>query len=218
MRFGVLGTGTVGTTIATKLVGLGHEVTVGARQAGNEKAAAWAASAGDNARHGTFRDTAAFGEVVVSATNGGHAVAALRGAGGDNLSGKLLIDVTNPLDFSAGFPPTLAVCNTDSLGEQIQRAFPAARVVKTLNTVNAFVMVNPSLIPGGSSIFLSGNDTGAKQETAGILREFGWSDNDIVDLGDIKTARGPEMLVPLWLRLFGVFGQVPFSIRVVRGT
>ena len=143
MRFGVLGTGMVGQAIAGKLVAVGHEVKMGSREAGNEKAVAWASEAGEGASEGSFADAAGFGEVVVNATAGAHSLEALEAAGAENLAGKVLIDVANALDFSQGMPPTLTVCNDDSLGEQIQRAFPDARVVKALNTINASVMVAP---------------------------------------------------------------------------
>jgi len=216
MRFGVLGTGVVGRTLGSKLVGLGHEVTMGSRTAGNASAVTWAASAGDGAHAGTMADAAAFGEIVVNATSGGGSLEAL-GAGAASLPGKVVVDVANALDGASGFPPNLLVANTDSLGEQIQRAFPEARVVKTLNTVNADVMVDPGLIPGGHAVFVSGNDASAKATVADLLRSFGWSEADIVDLGDITTARGPEMYLGLWVRLFGHMGTTHFNIRLVRG-
>ncbi len=134
MKIGVLGTGMVGTTLATKLAELGHEVKMGSRRAGNEKAVEWASRAGPGASEGSFADAAAFGEVVVNATNGMGSLEALEAAGKDNLAGKVLIDVSNALDFSQGMPPSLIMSNTDSLAEQIQREFPGARVVKSLNT------------------------------------------------------------------------------------
>src|SRR5438270_12965293 len=161
MRVGVLGTGTVGTTIGTKLVELGHEVKMGSRSAGNEKAVEWAGGAGEGASEGSFADAASFGEIVFNCTAGTASLDALRSAGSDNLSGKVLVDVANPLDFSKGMPPTLSVCNDDSLGEQIQRELPDVRVVKALNTVNASIMVDPSQVPG-SVIFVCGNDDAAK--------------------------------------------------------
>ena len=217
MRFGVLGTGTVGQTIGTKLVDLGHEVTMGSRHAGNENAVAWAAASGATARVGTMSDAAEFGEVVVNATKGTGSLEALAAAGSANLAGKVLIDIANALDGSSGFPPAVLSTSTDSLGERIQRAFPAARVVKTLNTVNAAVMVNPGVIPGGHSIFLSGDDAAAKQTVSELLLSFGWSDADIIDLGGITTASGPEMYLALWLGLLGKVGTAHLNIRVVTG-
>jgi predicted dinucleotide-binding enzyme len=215
MRFGVLGTGMVGQTVGGKLVELGHEVTMGSRRAGNEKAVEWAASAGERASEGSFADAARFGEILVNATAGASSLEALRSAGAENLSGKLLIDVANPLDSSGGRPPTLAVCNDDSLAEQIQQAFPEARVVKALNTVNAAVMVEPGLLGQSTAIFVCGNDEGAKAQVIELLETFGWLSGDIVDLGDISAARGPEMYLPLWVRLMGTLGTPRFNIRLV---
>jgi hypothetical protein len=216
MRLAVLGTGSVGQTIGGKLVALGHEVTMGARWAGNAKAVDWAEGAGPAAHEGSFADAAAFGEVLVNCTAGGHSVEALEAAGAANLAGKVLIDIANPLDFSAGFPPTLTVCNTDSLGERIQRAFPEARVVKALNTMNADVMVEPGIVPGTHHTFICGDDPEAKAQVAGLLRSFGWPSESIVDLGDITASRGTEMYLPLWLRLFGALGTGHLNIAVVR--
>jgi predicted dinucleotide-binding enzyme len=134
---------------------------------------------------------------------------------GEALSGKLLLDISNPLDFSKGMPPTLAVCNTDSLGEQIQRAFPALKVVKSLNTVNANLMVGPkTLADGDHTMFVCGNDAGAKATVTALLQSFGWQ--DIVDLGDITSARGTEMYLPLWLRSWSAVKSPTFSIKLVR--
>jgi len=203
MRIGVLGTGTVGRALAGKLRELGHDVVVGSRVAG------------DDAQ--PFADAAAHGELIVNATNGAYALDTLAQAGAENLRGKILVDVTNPLDFSRGRPPTLSVCNDDSLAEQIQRANPEVRVVKTLNTVNANVMVEPSLVPGEHNLFVSGDDADAKAEVVDLLESFGWQRDLILDLGDITTARGPEMYLPLWLRLFGAVAAPNFNIHVVRG-
>jgi predicted dinucleotide-binding enzyme len=215
VKFGVLGTGMVGQAIAGKLIDLGHDVAIGSRQAGNEKAVAWAHAAGENAREGSFADAAGFGEVIVNATAGAASLDALGMAGADALDGKVLIDVANPLVFGGGGPPTLAMCNDDSLGEQIQRAFPQARVVKALNTVNASVMVTPGDIPGGHNIFVCGDDADAKRQVVDLLQSFGWPPGDIVDLGDISAARGTEMYLPLWLRMMGATGTAQFNIRIV---
>jgi predicted dinucleotide-binding enzyme len=216
MRFGVQGTGMVGQGIAGKLVELGHEVRMGSRQAGNEKAVAWASEAGDGASEGSFADAAEFGEVVVNATAGGASVEALEAAGAENLDGKVLIDVANALDFSQGMPPTLSVCNDDSLGERIQRAFPEARVVKALNTMNASVMVSPGALGETTNVFICGNDDGAKDEVAGLLQTFGWMKERITDLGDITAARGQEMYLPLWLKLYSALGTSEFNIGIVK--
>lgn len=216
MRIAVLGTGMVGTAIAGKLVQLGHQVRMGSRTAGNEMAAAWASAAGAGASHGTFADAAAFGELVFNCTSGAGSLEALGAAGAENLRGKILIDIANPLDFSRGMPPSLFVCNTDSLGEQIQRAFPDTLVVKTLNTVNCELMVDARrLADGDHTLFLSGNDAQAKAQVRELLGSwFGWK--DLIDLGDITTARGTEQLLPIWVRLYGAMGTPHFNFKVVR--
>ena len=215
MRIGVLGTGIVGTTLATKLTKLGHDVTMGSRKAGGEKATAWVKEAGEKSSEGTFADAAAHGDIVFNCTSGIGSLEALEAAGGQNLGGKTLVDVANPLDFSKGMPPTLTVCNTDSLGEQIQRAFPTANVVKTLNTVSANVMVDPSIVPGVHTMFVSGNDAKAKAEVTTILKAgFGWK--EVMDLGDISCARGQEMYLALWLRLYGKVQTTNLNVYVAR--
>lgn len=220
MKVAVLGTGVVGQTLGRKLVDLGHEVTMGSRQAGNEKAVAWvtavgpSAASGGSAAEGSFADAASGADVVVNATSGEGSLPALDAAGAANLAGKVLLDVSNPLDFSQGMPPSLSVCNTDSLAEQIQRRFPEARVVKSLNTVNADVMVNPGIVPGSHTIFVAGNDAAAKADVRGLLETFGWPADDILDLGDLSAARGLEMYLPLWLRLWGATGTGHLNVKV----
>ncbi len=215
MKLGVLGTGVVGTTIGTKLVQLGHDVMMGSRTKNNEKAAAWVKASGPKASQGTFADAARFGETLFNCTSGLASVDALKLAGAANLNGKILLDIANPLDFSKGMPPTLSVCNTDSLAEQIQRAFPDAKVVKTLNTMNCKIMVNPSLVPGEHDVFVSGNDRAAKARATEILKNwFGWK--SVIDLGDITTARGTEQLLALWVRLLGTLGTANFNFKIVK--
>jgi predicted dinucleotide-binding enzyme len=215
MRIGILGTGIVGQTIGTRLVQLGHDVRLGSRSSTNEKAAKWVNAAGEHATQGTFADAGVFGEIVFNCTGGMVSLEALNAAGAESLKGKILVDVSNPLDFSRGFPPTLSVCNTDSVGEQIQRAFPAARVVKALNTMTAAVMVNPSAVPGDHEVFLCGNDADAKARVTELLRSFGW--RGILDLGDITAARGMEMILPIWLRLMGTLKMPMFNFHIARG-
>jgi 8-hydroxy-5-deazaflavin:NADPH oxidoreductase len=215
MKIAIFGTGVVGETIASKLVALGHEVKMGSRTAGNEKAVAWAEKAGPRASQGTFADAAAFGEILFNCTLGAGSLAALEAAGRENLKGKVLIDISNPLDFSKGMPPTLFVSNDDSLGEQIQRAFPELKVVKSLNTMSCTVMVDPSMLPGEHVVFVSGNDAGAKAQVKQILTEgFGWK--QVVDLGDITTARGTESFLPLWIRLWGALRTADFNVQIVK--
>lgn len=215
MRIGILGTGVVGRTLATKLTKLGHDVTMGSRTAGGEKATAWVKEAGEKSSEGTFADAAAHGDIVFNCTSGIASLEALNAAGAQNLGGKTIVDVANPLDFSKGLPPTLTVCNTDSLGEQIQRAFPTANVVKTLNTVSANVMVDPSIVPGVHTMFVSGNDAKAKAEVTTILKAgFGWK--EVMDLGDISCARGQEMYLALWLRLYGKVQTTNLNVYIAR--
>jgi predicted dinucleotide-binding enzyme len=159
---------------------------------------------------------AAQAELVVNATNGAGSLAMLEAVGKENLAGKVLVDVANPLDFSQGMPPPLLVSNTDSLGEQIQRAFPDAKVVKALNTMNCEVMVDPSKLPGEHDVFVCGEDAGAKQDVAELLQSFGWQAARIRDLGGISSARGTEMYVAFWLRLWGALETGYFNIAVVQ--
>jgi hypothetical protein len=215
MNIGVLGTGMVGQAIGTKLIQLGNNVKIGSRSSTNPKLLEWVKSNGKNSASGTFTDAAAYGEVLFNCTAGAASLEALKIAGEKNLSGKILIDVTNPLDFSKGMPPTLTVCNTDSLGEQIQRAFPHTKVVKTLNTVNCNVMVNPSLVPGDHDIFVCGNDTVAKERVTEMLEQwFGWK--SVIDLGDISNSRYTEMWCLFWVRLWGIYQTPNLNIKVIR--
>ncbi len=214
MNIGILGTGVVAQTIGSKLVQLGHSVMLGSRTEANPRAVVWAKEEGGNALFGTFAEAAAFGEILFNCTLGTASLDALQQAGAENMKGKILIDLSNPLDYSVGPIPTLSVCNTDSLGEQIQRAFPETRVVKTLNTMNVNVMVNPTIIHGDHDVFVSGNDIEAKAQVINILKKwFGW--RSVIDLGDITTARGVEMLIPLWLRLWGVIESPRFNFKIV---
>ncbi len=214
MKIGVFGTGMVGNAIATKLVQVGHDVRMGSRAAGNEKAAAWVKSAGARASEGSFADAAAFGELLFNCTSGSASLAALQAAGAANLKGKVLVDVSNPLARTAE-GMTLSVCNTDSLAEQLQRAFPDLKVVKALNTLTAPLMVNPSQLAGEHDVFISGNDDGAKARVTQLLKEgFGWK--NVVDLGDLSAARGQEMYVIFWVRMFGALKSPMFNIHVVR--
>lgn len=216
MRIAVLGTGDVGKRLASKLVELGHEVRMGSRTADHEGGTAWAAEAGDNASLGTFADAAEHGEIVLNCASGKHTLAILESAGKANLAGKVLVDVSNPLDFSEGFPPKLTVCNDDSLAEQIQRAHPDAKVVKALNTMANPIMVAPRSLPGTHDTFVCGNDEGAKAKVAEILQSFGWTADEIIDLGDITVARGLEMWLPFWVRLYSKLGTGDFNISLVR--
>lgn len=216
MKIGVLGTGMVGQTIGSKLIELGHEVKLGSRAAQNDKGSAWAISAGARASHGTFAESAAFGELLFNCTPGHASLEVLAAAGDSNLAHKVLIDVSNPLDFSKGMPPTLFVGNDDSLGERIQRAHPEVRLVKTLNTVNCAVMVDAARVAAGDhTMFLCGNDSSAKASVRELLTgSFGW--RDVIDLGDISNARATEALLPIWIRLWGVLKTGDFNLKVAR--
>jgi predicted dinucleotide-binding enzyme len=224
MRIGVLGSGIVGQTLGHALAQLGHEVVLGTRNPDlvNEgrgmmkmSLADWMERAGESARVGTFAEAAGHGEIILNATSGMGSLEALALAGGEQLAGKVLLDIANPMDFDEGMQPILTVCNHDSLGEQIQRAFPEVRVVKALNTVAAAVMVNPSAVAGGDHhTFVCGNDAEAKALTTGWLKEwFGWE--HVMDLGDITASRGLEMVLPLWIRIMGTLHTPMFNLRVV---
>jgi hypothetical protein len=210
----ILGTGMVGDAIGSKLVALGHKVMMGSRTADNEKANAWKIRNGSLASSGTFADAAAFGEILFNCTQGQVSLEALQLAGRENLQGKILVDVANPLDFSKGMPPSLTICNTDSLGEVIQRQFTDLKVVKSLNTMNCQLMVNPGLLSDPGNVFICGNDAEAKAEVNLILISFGWE--KIIDLGDISAARGTEQLLPVWIRLMGTLGTPMFNFSIVK--
>ena len=215
MKIGVLGTGMVGESIGSKLVALGHEVMMGSRTANNEKGLAWVERSGKGASLGTFAQAAAHGELVFNCAKGDATLQILEAAGAQNLRGKVLVDISNPLDFSKGFPPSLTVSNTDSLGEQIQRAYPELKVVKTLNTLNTYLMVDPTGVPGDHTVFVCGNDEGAKTQVKQVLTEwFGWKADHVIDLGDITNARGTEAWLLLWTRIFAATGNPNFNIEV----
>ncbi len=226
MRIAVLGTGMVGRAHAGRLAELGHEATMGTRDV--ERAMASTDEARDgtgtlsqwlgrtpDVRLATFAAAAAGAELVINATAGQGSLEALRQAGAGNLDGTVVLDVSNPLDHSVGFPPRLSVCNDDSVAEGIQREFPAARVVKSLNMVTAAVMVNPGLLAGDEhAAFVAGNDAAAKEKVTGLLRDgFGWK--HVIDLGDLTAARGMEMYVTLWIRLMGALRTPMFNVAVV---
>jgi 8-hydroxy-5-deazaflavin:NADPH oxidoreductase len=215
MRIAVLGTGSAGAALGKGFARLGHDVRLGSRTADNPKALAWAADVGGSAATGTFRDVCTWAELVVNATNGATSLAMLTEVG-DALSGKVLIDVSNALDFSHGFPPRLSVVNDDSLGEQIQRALPDTFVVKSLNTLNGDVMLNPGLLAAPSDVFMAGEDAAAKDVVRGLLVEAGWLPENILDLGGISASRGTEMWLALWTRLLGPMDGAAFNLHLVR--
>jgi len=213
MQIGILGSGITAQTIGSRLVQLGHEVMLGSREEAKPSSVTWARDAGQHALYGTFMNAAAFGEIIFNCTLGMASMDALQLAGAENLKGKILVDTANPIDRSTGVWK-LTVCNTDSLGEQIQRAFPDTKVVKTLNTINASVIADAAKLPEMTDVFVSGNDIEAKATVAGLLKEwFGW--RHVIDLGDITTARGVEMYVLFWHYLRDVTPAQRFNIKVV---
>jgi predicted dinucleotide-binding enzyme len=214
MKIGILGTGMVGETLGTKFAQLGHQVKMGSRTANNESAVKWVQATGPNASQGTFGDAAGFGEMVFICLKGAVFLDVAKTLDSKALAGKVLVDVSNPLDFSRGMPPSLSICNTNSLGEEVQKAAPSAKVVKTLNIVNCEVMVDPAK-GGDPTMLVCGNDAEAKNTVTSLLKAMGW--RDVIDLGDITKARGTEALLPLWMNLMGLFGNPYFGLKVVRG-
>ena len=227
MKTAILGTGMVGRAMAEKLRQIGHEVIIGTRNVdatlantekdayGNAPFKLWHQAHSD-IELDTFEKAAAATELIFNCTSGQASLAALKLAGVDQLAGKVLIDLANPLDFSNGMPPSLNPVNTDSLGEQIQREFPKTKVVKTLNTMNVAIMVDPTRIPGDHNVFICGNDEGAKQQTMQVLHSFGWTPQQIIDLGDISNARGTEMMLPIWLRVWQSLGSAEFNFQIAK--
>ena len=228
-KIAILGTGSVGQTYASKFIMLGYDVMLGTRNVseklagsakdgyGNPPFSEWYA-ANKTVKSGTFKEAAAFGEIILNDTQGVNSINALKLADENNLNEKILIDIANPLDFNKGMPPSLLpeLSNTNSLGEEIQKTFPGVKVVKTLNTMWCGLMVNPAMINGGDhNAFISGNDADAKGKVKEILKSFGWLDKNIFDLGDISSARGTEMYLPLWLRFFGALNNGAFNIKIV---
>lgn len=227
MKIAIIGTGMVGRALAGKLVRLGHDVVIGTRDVAETLARREAGAMGtppyaewqkDNAavRLVPFAAAGAHGEIVINATGGAVSLSALQAVGEANLAGKVLIDIALPLDFSEGMPPKLTIANTDSLSEQIQRAFPKARVVKTLNTVFKDVMIEPSRVPGPHNIFVVGNDHEAKETAKTLLYSFGWRDDVIVDLGAIHAARAVEMYMQLYFTLAAKLETFDFNIQIAR--
>lgn len=223
MRIGILGSGMVGQTIGAKLAERGEDVVLGTRSPddlGGKRGmggalSEWLSRVGARGRLGSFAEAAEHGEIVINATSGDGSLAALHMAGAKALDGKILIDIANPLDFSKGMPPTLFVSGSDSLGEQLQRAVPDAKVVKALNTMNCNLMVDASRVPD-TDVFVCGNDKEAKAAVARLLREdFGWA--SVIDLGDVTNARGTESYLLLWIRLYGTLGTADFNIKVKKG-
>jgi predicted dinucleotide-binding enzyme len=230
MKISIIGTGTVGQTLAAKLLEVGHDVMVGTRNVseklkktekdsyGNSSFSDWYKE-NNKIKLGSFAEAAAFGEIIVNATHGENSISALKLADARNLAGKILIDISNPLDFSNGMPASLlpGLNNTNSLGEEIQRTFPESKVVKTLNTMWCGLMVNPGMLGGGDHInYISGNDDDAKGKVRKLLTEIGWQEENLLDLGDISAARATESLLPIWLRVMGTIKTGAFNFKLVR--
>lgn len=230
MKITIIGTGGVGQAIAAKLIELGHEVTIGTRNVseklantakdgyGNPSFSEWHKT-NAKVKIDVFSKAAAFGEIIINATHGGSSVEALKLSETKNLAGKILIDISNPLDFSKGMPPSLipGLSNTHSLGEEIQKTFPLALVVKTFNTMWCGLMVNPGMIGGGNHVnFISGNDAEAKKKVKKLLNQIGWKDENLLDLGDITASRATEAMLPVWLRVMGVTNTPAFNFGIVR--
>ena len=228
MKTAVFGTGIVGQVIANRLAGLGHAVTIGTRDVsktlartdkgpyGNPPFSEWHQQ-NSLVQVKTYAEAAAASEIIFNCTQGQGSIEAFKLAGERNIKGKIIVDISNPLDFSKGFPPSLSIVNTDSLGETIQRTFPETNVVKTLNTMNCYLMVNPSALPGDHTVFMSGNDAAAKSSVLEILKSFGWKESNVIDLGDITTARGTEQLLQIWVRLYSKLQNGMFNFNVVIG-
>lgn len=228
MNIGILGTGGVARAIGAKLVSLGHRVMLGTRNVAETRSRTEKDSMGNppfsewhrqnnGIQLGSFSDAAAFGEMLVNATTGGGSLPALAAAGEKNLNGKIMIDISNPLDFSKGFPPSLSISNTDSLGEQIQRTYPQLNVVKAFNTMSNPLMVNPSLVNNGDHTMpICGNNAEAKKKVTALLATFGWRNENILDLGDISNSRGLEAYLLLWVRMYGALQTPLFQIKIVK--
>ena len=225
MKTTVLGTGMVGQTIASRLLELGHKVTMGTRnpeetkqrtepnQMTGKSFSDWYKEH-EAVSLKSFSESVVDAELIINATSGKAAIEVLEKVGKKNLDGKVLLDIANPLDFSNGMPPSLFISNTDSLGEQIQKEFPELKVVKSLNTMNTFIMMHPESISGDHNVFVSGNNANAKEKVISLLKSIGWKQETIIDLGDITTARGTEMLLPIWLRLWGALGHANFNFHI----
>jgi predicted dinucleotide-binding enzyme len=214
MKIGILGTGMVGETLGTKFLQLGHQVKMGSRTANNESAVKWANSSGTNASQGTFADAASFGEMAFICLKGAVFLDVAKSLGPNALDGKVVVDVSNPLEFSSG-TLTLSICNNNSLGEEVQKALPSAKVVKSFNTVNCEVMVDPAK-GGHPTMFVCGNDAEAKKKFSDLIKTLGW--RDIIDIGDITKSRGTEALMHLWMNLYQSFGTPHFGWKIVRGS
>ena len=227
MKISILGTGSVGQSISAKMIALGHKVFMASRDAQQAREriqtnpmtgssfAEWLTK-NTAVNLVNYNDLPPDTDIYINCTQGEGSVAALKAIGKDKIKNKIILDISNPLDFSKGMPPTLFISNTDSLAETIQREFPDSKIVKGLNTMNCNIMMNPSIVPGDHNVFLSGNDQQAKNEISSLLISVGWKADNIIDLGDISTARGTEMILPIWLRLWGALGTAEFNFHIAK--
>jgi predicted dinucleotide-binding enzyme len=223
MKIGIIGSGVVAQTLGAKLIGLGHDLILGTRDPNKlddkkmfgATLREWKAQTEGRASVATFKQAAEHGELLINATGGEVSLEALKLAAADKVGAKVLIDVANELDHSKGMPPAVLASQERCLAEKLQAAFPNLKVVKTLNTIGAPVMVEPKAVGGGDhTVFVSGNDADAKATVVALLKSFGWT--DVLDLGDISSARGPEMYMAMWIRLWGATKTGMLNIKVVR--
>ena len=214
-RVGVLGSGEVGRRLAAGFSSRGHDVMIGSRDAGKPELREWLSGDGAGIEAGTLAEAAAYGELLVLAVLGNAAEDAIADAGPSNFDGKVVIDATNPLDFSAGFPPRLSVTGADSLGERVQRALPSAKVVKAFNTIGNPYFVDPSFSDGQPTMLIAGDDDGAKQTVADVLADFGWS--DVVDIGGIEGSRELEAICIVWVKIGGARGSWDHGFKLLVG-
>ena len=229
MKVVILGTGIVGQTLAEKLISLDHEVIMGTRNvaatlnrkvSNNSRGPSFGEwhSKNEKVNLMTFKNAVGEGELLINALNGAAVIPVIQSCNRSDFDNKILMDIANPLDFSHGFPPSLlpGLHNTNSLGEEIQKALPNAKVVKTLNTMWCGVMVNPAMINNGAhQNYICGNDKEAKEKVTGLLASFGWNKDYILDLGDITNARGTESTLLIWTRIYGSKGSGAFNMKIV---
>lgn len=222
MKIAILGTGTVAQSLSEKFIELEYDVTLGTKNPQETKGRTtpnqvtgvsfsdWY-KVNSKVKLSRFANVTQDVGLVINATQGTESLQVLNQIGKESLKGKILLDIANPFDASKG---VMTICNTDSLGEQIQAAFPDTKVVKSFNTMNAYIMTHPNSIPGNHNVFISGNDEYAKSVVKDLFKTIGWKENNIIDLGDISTARGTELLLPIGLRLYGVFGHSNFNFHI----
>ena len=229
MKVVILGTGIVGQTLAEKLIALDHEVIMGTRNvaatlnrkvSNNSRGPSFGEwhSKNEKVNLMAFKNAVGEGELLINALNGAAVIPVIQSCNRSDFDNKILMDIANPLDFSHGFPPSLlpGLHNTNSLGEEIQKALPNAKVVKTLNTMWCGVMVNPAMINNGAhQNYICGNDKEAKEKVTGLLASFGWNKDYILDLGDITNARGTESTLLIWTRIYGSKGSGAFNMKIV---